>query len=56
MVSPTILNIPIDISSQAINSISIHKDYVKVIAFTVDATPLNYNSFRPNRIGKNSLN
>ena len=42
---PLFLNIPIDISSQAINTISIHKDYVKVIPFTVDATSLNYNSF-----------
>ena len=53
---PLFLNIPIDISSQAINTICIHKDYVEVIPFTVDATPLNYNSFLPDRIGNNSLN
>ena len=56
MVSSTILNIPIDISSQAISTISIHKDYVKVIPLTIDATPLNYNSFLPNRRQNNSLN
>ena len=43
------LNIPIDISSQAINTTSIHKAYVKVFPLTIDATPLNYNSFLPNR-------
>ena len=35
---PIFLNIPIDISSQAINTISIHKDYVKVIPCAIDAT------------------
>ena len=50
------MNIPIDISSQAINTISIHKDNVKVIQFTIDATALNYNSFLPDRRGNNSLN
>ena len=30
------LNIPTDISGQAINTISIHKDYVRVYPFTVD--------------------
>ena len=44
---PLFLNIPIDISSQAISTISIHKDYVKVFPLTIDATPLNYNSFLP---------
>ena len=37
------INISIDISSQAINTISNHKDYIRVYPFTVDATPLNYN-------------
>ena len=50
------MNIPIDISSQAINTISIHKDYCKVIPLTIDATSLSYNSFLPDRIGNNSLN
>ena len=50
------VNIPTDISSQAISTISIHKDYVKVYPLTFDATPLNYNSFLPDRIGNNSLN
>ena len=39
------MNIPTDISSQALGTISIHKDYVKVYPLTIDATPLNYNSF-----------
>ena len=44
---PLILNIPVDISSQAINTISIHPEYVKIIPLTIDATPLNYNTFLP---------
>ena len=56
MVSPTIFKYQIDISSQAINTICIHKDYVKVIPLTIDATPLNYNSFLPDRKENNSLN
>ena len=46
---PLFLNIPIDISSQAINTISIHKDFMKIFPLTIDATPLNYNSFLPDR-------
>ena len=45
-----------NISSQAINIISIQKDYVKVFPFALNAAPLNNNSFLPNRIGNNSLN
>ena len=45
-----------DISSQAINLISIHKDYVKEFPLTIDATPLNYNSFLPNKRQNKSLN
>ena len=52
---PLFLNIPIDISSQAISTISIHKDYVKVFPLTIDAKPLNYNSFLPDRRQNNSL-
>ena len=33
-----------------------NKDYVRVYPLTVDATHLNYNSFFPERTGKNSLN
>ena len=44
---PALLNIPADISSQAISIISFHKDYVKVIPLTIDATPLNYNIILP---------
>ena len=53
---PLFLNIPIDISSQAISTNSIHKDYVKVFPLTIDATPLNYNSFLPVRRQNISLN
>ena len=37
---PTFIKIPQSISSQAISTISYHRDYVKV-------TPLNYNTFLP---------
>ena len=50
------IKIPTDISSQAISTISINKDYVKVYPLTVDATPLNYNSFFTDRAGKKRLN
>ena len=53
---PLFLNIPIDISSQAISTISIHKDYLKKFPLTIDATLLNYNSFLPIRRQNNSLN
>ena len=53
---PLLFNIPTDISSQAISTISIVKDYFKVYPLTTHATPLNYNSFLPNRAGNNSLN
>ena len=49
------MNIPQDISSQAISTISFHRDYVKVIPLTIDATPLNYNTFLPDT-RNNSLN
>ena len=50
------LNIPTDISNQAISRVSIHKGYVKEYPLTIDATPLKNNSFLPDRIGNNSLN
>ena len=49
------MNIPTDVSSQAIHTIFIHKVYVKIYPLTVDATLLNYNSLIPNRIENNSL-
>ena len=52
---PAFINIPQDISSQAISTISFHRDYVKVIPLTIDATPLNYNTFSPDT-RNNSLN
>ena len=42
--------------SQAIRTISIHKDYVKIHPLIVDATPIKYNSFLPDRTGNNSVN
>ena len=53
---PLFLNIPLDISSQAISTKTIHNDYIKIMPLTIDATPLNYNSFLPNRQQNNSLN
>ena len=53
---PLFLNFPIDVSSQAISTITIHKDYIKLIPLTIDATPLNYNSFLPDRRQNNILN
>ena len=50
------INIPTDISSQAISTVSIHKDYVRVYSLLVDATPLNYNSFVHQRSGNDNLN
>ena len=52
---PAFIIIPQDISSQAISTISFHRDYVKVIPLTIDATPLNYNTFLPDT-RNNSLN
>ena len=49
------INIPTDISSQAIGTTSIHKDYIKVYPLTTDATPLNYNLFPPDRTGNSTL-
>ena len=49
------LNIPQDISSQAISTISFHRDYARVIPLTIDATPLNYIAFLPDT-RNNSLN
>ena len=51
----TFTNIPQSISSQAISTISYHRDYVKVVPLTIDATPLNYNTFLPDT-QNNSLN
>ena len=49
------INIPQSISSQAISTISYQRDYVRVVPLTIDATPLNYNTFLPDT-RKNSLN
>ena len=50
-----IINIPQSISSQAKSTISYQRDYVRVVPLTIDATPLNYNTFLPDT-RNNSLN
>ena len=50
------INRPTDISSQAISTISTHKDYVRVYPLTINRTPSNYNSFFAERTGNNILN
>ena len=52
---PLFIHFPNCISSQAKDTISIHRDYINIIPFTVDATPLNYNSFLPDT-QNNTLN
>ena len=52
---PLFINFPTSISSQAMDTISIHRDYIKIIPLTIDATPLNYNSFLPDT-QNNTLN
>ena len=52
---PAFISFPQTISSQAISTISYIRDYVKVIPLTIDATPLNYNTFLPDT-QNNSLN
>ena len=49
------ISFPQSISSQAIGTISYIRDYVRVIPLTIDATPLNYNTFLPDT-QNNSLN
>ena len=49
------INIPQSIPSQAISTISFIRDYVRVVQLTIDATPLNYNTFLPDT-RNNSLN
>ena len=52
---PAFISFPQSISSQAISTISYIRDYVKIIPFTIDATPLNYHTFLPDT-QNNSLN
>ena len=42
MVSYFFVNIPNDISSAAINNVSVHNENLKVTPLTIDATPLKY--------------
>ena len=52
---PAFLNFLVDISSQAIDTMYIHPDYVRIKPLTIDATPLKYNTFLPDT-QNNSLN
>ena len=52
---PLFVNCPNDISTQAIDTISIHRNFINIIPLTIDATPLNYNTFLPDT-QNNSLN
>ena len=52
---PLFIHFPNAISSQAIDTISIQRNYINIIPLTIDATPLNYNTFLPDT-QNNSLN
>ena len=41
---PSFIKTPTDISSQAITTVSINRDYDRITPITSDATPLSYNS------------
>ena len=49
------INIPQSISIQAISTLSYQSDYVRAVPLTIDAAPLNYNTFLPDT-RNNSLN
>ena len=53
---PLFIKIPTDITNQAITTIYINKDYVRITPLTFDATQLNYNVLFTDRTGNNSLN
>ena len=46
----------LSISSAAIATVSVHKDYFRVNPLTIDATPLNNNTLFNDRTSKNSFN
>ena len=50
------VNITTDISSAAVATVSVHKNYLRVTILTTDATPLKHNKLFNDRTGKNSLN
>ena len=52
---PLFIHFPNAISSQAIDTISFHRNFINIIPLTIDATPLNYNTFLPDT-QNNSLN
>ena len=49
-------NIPNYISSAAVGTVSVHKDYVRVTSLTTDTTSLNYNTKFHDRTSNNSSN
>ena len=46
---PSFIDIPIDISSQAITTVSIKRNYIRITPLTIDATPINYISLFTDR-------
>ena len=55
MAHPSFINLTTVISSAAITTVSVHKDYVRVIPLSNDAAPLNYNTIFTDRTGNISL-
>ena len=57
---PLFINFPNVISSQAIDTISVHPNFINIIPLTIDATPLTYNTFLPdtqnNRLNSTVIN
>ena len=51
-----IVSIPNDISSAAISTVSVHKDFSRVTALTIDAAPFNYNTTINDKTSNTSLN
>ena len=49
-------NIPTEISSQAVTTISINNDYIRITPLTIVATPLNYIALFTDRTGNTALN
>ena len=54
MVSDKFFNIPYDFASAAIATVSVQKDYLRVILLTIEATPLIYNTIFNDRTSKNT--
>ena len=53
---PSIISIPTDLSSTAITTVFVNKNYVRITPPTIAATPLDYNAIFTDRTGNISLN